>query len=99
VPKRHPTYPPEVRAEAVRLVRAGGRNPEELSRDLGCSAQAIRTWVKQAKRDEGHRHDGLPGSEREEPRRLRAENRVLRMEREPLKTAPAFFARATEPSR
>jgi transposase len=99
MPKSHPAYPPEFRAEAVRLVREGGRNPEELSRDLGCSAQVIRTWVKQAEVDEGQRPDGLTSSEHEELRRLRAENRVLRMERDLLKKATAFFARESEPIR
>jgi transposase len=99
MPKSHPAYPPEFRAEAVRLIREGGRNPEELSRDLGCSAQVIRTWVKQAELDEGQRQDGLTSSEREELRRLRAENRVLRMERDLLKKATAFFARESEPTR
>ncbi len=99
MPKSHPAYPPEFRAEAVQLVREGQRNPEELSRDLGCSAQVIRTWVKQAELDEGRRHDGLTSSEREELRRLRAENRVLRMERDLLKKATAFFARETDPTR
>lgn len=42
MPKSHPAYSPEFRSEAVRLIREGGRNPEQLARDLGCSAQAIR---------------------------------------------------------
>lgn len=48
MPKSHPPYPPEFRTEAVRLVRSGERTPEGLARDLGCSAQAIRTWARQA---------------------------------------------------
>ena len=95
MPRIHPPYPPEFRTEAVRLVRAGGRGPEELARDLGCSAQAIRTWVKQADLDEGRRTDGLTAAEREELGRLRRENRVLREEREILRKAAAFFARET----
>ncbi len=43
MPRTHPPYPPEFRSEAVRLVREGGRKPEQLARDLGCSPQAIRT--------------------------------------------------------
>lgn len=92
MPKSHPPYPPECRAEAVRLVRSGGRDPEQLTRDLGCSAQAIRTWVRQADLDTGQRHDGLTTAEREELAQLRRENRVLREEREILRTAAAFVA-------
>jgi len=95
MPRSHPPYPPEFRTEAVRLVRAGGRTPEDLARDLGCSAQAIRNWVRQADLDEGRCHDGLTTAEREELSRLRREVRVLREEREILRKAAAFFARET----
>jgi transposase len=99
MPRSRPAYAPEFRAEAVRLVREGGRNPEQLARDLGCTAQSIRTWMRQADLDEGRRSDGLTSAEREELRRLRAEVRVLTMERDLLKKAAAFFARDTDPSR
>jgi transposase len=79
----------------VRLVREGGRNPDQLARDLGCSGQTIRNWVRQADLDAGHRDDGLTTAEREELRRLRREVRVLQQEREILKKAAAFFARET----
>ncbi len=95
MPKSHPPYPPDFRAEAVRLVRSGGRTPEQLARDLGCSSQAIRNWVRQADLDEGRRQDGLTSAERAELARLRRENRVLREEREILRKAAAFFARET----
>ncbi len=52
----------------------------------------LRNWVKQAERDEGKRPDGLSTDEREELARLRRENQTLRMEREILKKAAAFFA-------
>ena len=99
VPKSHPLYPPEFRAEAVRLVRAGGRTPDELAQTLGCSGQVIRNWLRQADLDAGRRSDGLTTAEREELRRLRAENRVLRLERDLLKQAAAFFAKESDPLR
>ena len=79
----------------VELARAG-RTPEELAREFEPTAQAIRNWVRQADRDEGRRVDGLTTVEREELRRLRRENRQLRVEREILAKAAAWFARETE---
>ena len=92
-------YLPEYRAEAVRLVRELGRTPREVSGDLGCSEEALRNWLKQADLDAGRRADGLTTGEREELRRLRAEVRVLRLERELLKKAAAFFAKESDPTR
>jgi transposase len=95
MPRSHPPYPPGFRTEAVRLVRSGERTPEQLARELGCSAQAIRNWIRQGDLDAGRRSDGLTTAEREELSRLRRENRVLREEREILRKAAAFFARET----
>ncbi len=87
-------YAPGFRRQMVELVRAG-RYPEELSRELEPSAQAIRNWVAQSDRDDGLRSDGLTSHEREELRRLRRENRQLRQEREILAKAAAWFAEET----
>ena len=95
MPRPKPSYPPEFRRELVELVRSG-RSPESLAKEFEPSAQSIRTWVKQADLDEGRRSDGLTTVEREELRRLRRENRALRMEREILKKAAAWFARETD---
>ena len=92
MPKHHAPYPPEFRAEAIRLVREGGRTPQQLARDLGCSDETIRNWLRQADRDDGQRSDGLTTAEREELAQLRRENRVLREEREILRKAAAFVA-------
>jgi transposase len=99
VPRSRPPYPPEFRAEAVRLVREGGRTPEDLARDLGCTGQTIRNWLKQTDLDAGRRHDGLTTVERDELRRLRSEVRTLRMERDLLKKAATFFARESDRGR
>jgi transposase len=79
----------------VELVRAG-RTPEELSREFEPTAQSIRNWVCQADIDEGRRDDGMTSDEREEVRRLRREVKQLRLEREILAKAAAWFARETE---
>jgi transposase len=73
-------------------VQSGGRDPEQLARDRGWSAQAIRTWVRQADLDAGPRQDGLTSAEREELARLRRANRLPRGERESLRKAAAFAA-------
>jgi len=79
----------------VELVEAG-RTPEELSREFEPSAQSIRNWVNQSERDAGVRKDGLTTAERDELRQLRRENKQLRIEREILKKAAAWFARETD---
>jgi transposase len=78
----------------VELVRAG-RSPESLAKEFEPSSQTIRTWLKQAERDAGKRTDGLTTPEREEMTRLRRENRQLKLEREILSKATAWFARET----
>ena len=87
-------YPPEFRQQMVELVRAG-RSPKALAREFEPSEQTIRNWVKQADLDGGRRTDGLTTAERDEVRRLRRENRQLKLEREILKKAAAWFARET----
>jgi transposase len=76
-------------------VRAG-RNPHELAQEFECSAQTIRNWVAQAEADAGQRDDLLSSAEREEPRKLRRENKQLKLEREILAKSTAWFARETE---
>jgi transposase len=61
----------------VELVRAG-RSPEELAREFEPTAQSIRNWIAQAKRDAGRGDGGLTMAEREELNHLRRENRQLR---------------------
>jgi len=95
MPKSHAPYPPEFRRQMVELVRAG-RTPEELGKEFEPSGQTIRNWVNQADRDEGRREDGLTTAEREELRRLRRENKQLRVEREILSKAATWFAREAD---
>ena len=77
----------------VELVQAG-RSPEELAREFEPTAQSIRNWVAQAKRDTGRGDGGLMTAEREELNRLRRENRQLRLEAgNPLGVSAAWFAR------
>ena len=94
MPRTRGPYPPEFRARMVELVRAG-RSPEQLAREFEPSPQTIRNWAQQADRDEGRRSDGLTTAEREELRRLRRELRQVKLEREILAKATAWFARET----
>ena len=94
--KTHPPYPPAFRAEAVELARTSGKGIPQLAHDLGVSEQALRGWMKRADIDAGRGQPGeLTTAEREELRRLRREDQVLRQEREIVKEAAAFFAKET----
>lgn len=95
MPKTRPPYPEEFRREAVGLIRSGQRSLAEASKSLGVSQQTLRNWLKQEAVDAGQA-EGVSSQEREELRRLRRENRVLREEREILKKAAAFFAKENE---
>ncbi|MGQ0657920.1 MAG: transposase [Chromatiales bacterium] len=65
---------------------------------MAVTSWSISRWVKQADRDEGGGDGGLTTNEREELVRLRRENRQLRLEREILSKAAAWFAQETAPN-
>ena len=90
-------YPRQFQAQLVQLHRAG-RSLSELSREFGCSSWAISRWVKQADREAGTGDGGLTTEERAELARLRRENRRLKLEREILGKAAAWFAQETAPN-
>ena len=92
--KKRPKYTAEFRAEAVALYRQSGKSQAEAARDIGICATTLAAWVKQADVDEGRGPRGaLTTAEREELIRLRRENRRVKMERDFLKKAAAFFAK------
>ena len=84
----------EQKEEAVRLVQASGRSVYQVARDLDLTETALRRWVQQAEIDS---RQGPPGAltteQLVELRELRRENKRLRMERDFLKKAAAFFAK------
>ena len=92
-------YPKEFREKVVQLVQGGDRSQREVAEKFGISTDSVRRWVQQAERDQGSRQDGLRTSEREELSRLRRENRQLKMDREILSKAAAWFARETNSTR
>jgi transposase len=93
-----PPYAPEVRAEAIRLVREGGLSFKDAAKIVGCSDMTVRNWVAQGDRDSGVRSDGLTTDERAELTQLRRRVKVLEQEREILKKAAAWFAKETNPT-
>jgi len=95
MPRTHPRYPDEYRQQILELVRAG-RSPDELAQEFEPTAQSIRNWVKQSELDHGQRPDGLSRDEQAELARLRKENKQLRLERDILSKAAAWFARETD---
>jgi transposase len=97
MPRTRPPYSPEFRRQMVDLVRAG-RSPEELAREFEPTAQSIAAWAAVADKQEGRREEavaGLSATERDELARLRRENKQLRVERDILSKAAAWFARET----
>jgi transposase len=92
--RKRRSFTPEFKAETVRLVLEGGKSIPDVARDLDLTKSALREWVHQAQVDRGQGKPGeLTSAEREELQRLRREVKELRIEREILKKAAAFFAK------
>lgn len=84
----------EFRAGAVRLVLDEGKTVGSVARDLDLTPSALGNWVRHARADRTRgKSGGLTSAERVELSQLRKENRQLRMERDILKKAAAFFAK------
>jgi transposase len=92
---RRKRYTREFKQDAVRLVTEQGYNQSEAARNLGIDRGMLGRWVKEFQEDESEafRGNGKRTAEQEELRQLRDENRRLRIEREILKKATAFFAK------
>jgi len=88
-------YTREFKQDAVRLVIEQGYNQSEAARNRGIDRGMLARWVKEFQEDEreAFRGNGKLTTEEEELRRLREENRRLKMERDILKKATAFFAK------
>ena len=82
MPPTNPTYPPEFRREAIRLVRASeeGHPIPGIAREIGVCVGTLRNWVNHDEIDSGERA-GLTTEEKEELPRLRRELKTLRQEK------------------
>ena len=80
------------KVQAVRLVRESGKTVSAVARELDLTESALRQWVRDAER-EARRTGALSSGERKELEQLRREVQTLRMERDILKKAAAFFAK------
>ncbi len=90
--KRHRRkFTDEFKVETVKLIRESGRTVGSVARELDLTETAVRDWVKKAERSGAA--NTLSADERAELRRLRKENQELRMEKEILRKATAFFAK------
>ena len=87
------SFTDEFKAGAVRLVLDEGKSVAQVAQDLDLTESALRVWVERARADRSKGKTGLTTAEREELAKLRKENRELRMERDILKEAAAFFAK------
>ena len=91
--RRHVVYAPEFRAEAVRRVRNSEESLKTIAADLGISLPTLRRWAEASRPQP---EVPLTDDERTELKQLRKAVRELRMEREILKKATAFFAKQSE---
>ena len=92
--RKRRSFTPEFKAEAVRLVIEDGRTVTSVAADLDLTASALGSWVERARADSGKsKRATLTTDEREELARLRKENRELKLDRDILKKAAAFFAK------
>lgn len=104
-PKTRPRYSPEVRERAVRMVleHEGDYSSrwaaiESVAAKIGCVAQTLDQWIKQAERDNGARA-GLTTDERAKMKAMEREIKELRQANEILKKASAYFAQAERAKR
>lgn len=89
-------FPPEFRADVVRVARRGDLTIAEVARDCDVSPESVRRWMRKADVDDGV-VDGLTSAEQAEIVQLRLRARQLEMEHEILRRAAAYFAQGSLP--
>jgi len=91
-------YPPELLERAARMVSESERPIAHVARDLGINSEVLRKHIRQLEADTGSRPQ-LTTTEREELKRLRAENAELRRANVILKDASVYLATRLDPTR
>ncbi len=95
--RKRKNYTKEFKDEAVKLITVQGYSVAEASRNLGVNPAMLGRWRKEAEYSENaEMSSGSPAVVQAELKRLRKENKQLKLEREILKKAAAFFAREQE---
>jgi len=94
-PRPRRSFTKEFKADAVSLVLDEGRTLADVARSLDIGDGNLGNWVRQARIDRGER-DGLTTNEKVELAELRRENARLRMERDLLKRATAFWVNESQ---
>ncbi len=92
-------YTKEFKLDAISLVLDQGFTIAEAARSLGISANMLGRWIKENQADnngQAFRGNGKLTPEQEEIRRLKIENKQLKLERQILKEAAVFFAKETK---
>ena len=91
-------YSKQFKIDAVKLVTEQGFNVSEAARNLGIHHSSLRRWKRQLESDGNQAFPGKGNlsAEKQELDRLRKENKRLRMERDILKKATAFFAKESQ---
>ena len=90
------TFNDEYKQQVLELVRAGDKSISQICRDLDLTESSVRKWIKTDQNTNGiMTQNSLSETDQQELERLRTENKRLKMEREILKKATAFFAKET----
>lgn len=89
--KKRRSYTKEFKEEAVKLITEQGYSYAEAGRNLGVNPNQLSRWKREIEDGEGD--IGSTVSLQAELKRLRKENKQLKLEREILKKAAAFFAK------
>ena len=90
---RPPFHSEEFRRDAVALVRSSDRTIAQVAEELGVNRETLRSWVRRSEKTEVLASVGVGQGELEELKRLRRENAELKVEREILRKAAAYFAK------
>lgn len=90
------TFNDEYKQQVLELVRVGDKSVSQICRDLDLTSSTVRKWIKTDQTTNGiMTQNSLSETDQQELERLRTENKRLKMERDILKKATAFFAKET----